>query len=45
MRTHKIGFYEEISKIITKLSLNYHQISNLISSADCCLEVNAVLLT
>ena len=31
MSTHNIGFYEEISKIIT-----YHQISNmhLISSAD-----------
>ena len=33
MSTHNIGFYEEISK----LSLNYHQISSnthLISSAD-----------
>ena len=30
MSTHNIGFYEEISKIITKLSSNTH----LISSAD-----------
>ena len=35
MSTHNIGFYEEISK----LSLNYHQISSnthLISSAESC---------
>ena len=32
MSTHNIGFYEEISKIITQLSSNMH----LISSADTC---------
>ena len=31
MSTHNIGFYEEISKIITKLSSNTH----LISFAGC----------
>ena len=31
MSTHNIGFYEKISKIISKLSSNTH----LISSADC----------
>ena len=33
MSTHNIGFYEEMSKIITYLSSNTH----LISSAVCCL--------
>ena len=28
MSTHNIGFYEEISKIITKLSSNTHLISS-----------------
>ena len=28
MSTHNIGFYEEISKIITKISSNMHLISS-----------------
>ena len=41
MSTHNIGFYEEISK----LSLNYHQISSnmhLISSAGITVRIVAV---
>ena len=29
MSTHDIGFYEDLTKIIFELSLNYHQIRTL----------------
>ena len=43
MSTHNIGFYEDL----TKLSLNYHQISSnmhLISSAGFCMKKLALRL-
>ena len=41
MSTHNLGFYEEISKIITKLSSNTH----LISSAGKWSIIRAIKIT
>ena len=39
MSTHNIGFYEEISKIITQLSSNTHLISSAAWAAQAALHL------